>query len=600
LLSVEQIHSRVDRLAAKFNERDGRMSAVREVRAGRISGVFPEFFGEQLTQPMVSNFVDVVARDLAEVIAPLPALNCASSTVTNDSARKFAAKRQRVGTHYWLHSRLSLQMFAGADQYLTNGFLPFIVEPDFKAKLPRIRVIDPWGCYPELDPNGRCVAFARKWRTKAMNLATVYPHLANLLMDRDFTGKFKDGELEVIHYVDDDQCVAYVPSRKNLILEQYENVLGECPVEIAVRPSPDGEMRGQFDDILGVQAARAIMMRLAVEGAEKQVQAPLALPDDVTELNIGPDAIIRSATPEKIRRVELGISNATFAESAALADELRHGARYPEQRTGGMDGSIVTGRGVEALLGGFDTQVKTAQTVFANVLQRITRLCFIMDEKLWPNERKTIRGTAEGTPFEITYTPAKDIAGDFTCDVTYGFLAGMDPNRALVFMLQALGAGLVDRGTVQRHMPFEVDVNALQQNIDVERLRDAGMAGVLAYVQAIGPIAQQGGDPAEPLVRLAKIINGRQAGTPLEDLLSKAFLPTEEEQAAAQAAAEQQQSGGVPPGMEASGLLDGVAPGQAGMPPGGRPPLQMLMAALGNNGQPSLRAGVRRAIPTGG
>ena len=48
---------------------------------------------------------------------------------------------------------------------------------------------------------------------------------------------------------------------------------------------------------------------------------------------------------------------------------------------------------------------------------------------------------------------------------------------------------------------------------------------------------------------------------------------------------------------EATGLLRGVAPGQAGMGAGGRPDLQMLMASLGSNGQPNMTAGVSRRLP---
>lgn len=62
-------------------------------------------------------------------------------------------------------------------------------------------------------------------------------------------------------------------------------------------------------------------------------------------------------------------------------------------------------------------------------------MCFELDEKLWPNTVKQIRGTANGTPFEETYRPRKDIAGNHQVDVTFGFAAGMDPNRALVFLL---------------------------------------------------------------------------------------------------------------------------------------------------------------------
>jgi len=69
-------------------------------------------------------------------------------------------------------------------------------------------------------------------------------------------------------------------------------------------------------------------------------------------------------------------------------------------------------------MGGFNTVVSTGQTVMGEALRVAIELCFEMDEKLWPDEKKTIRGTAQGTPFEETYIPGKDIKGDHTVDVT--------------------------------------------------------------------------------------------------------------------------------------------------------------------------------------
>ena len=50
-------------------------------------------------------------------------------------------------------------------------------------------------------------------------------------------------------------------------------------------------------------------------------------------------------------------------------------------------------------------------------------------------------------------------------------------------------------------------------------------------------------------------------------------------------------------GLSSSGLMRGVASGQAGMPAGGRPDLQMLLAGLGSNGQANLQASISRRLP---
>ena len=55
-----------------------------------------------------------------------------------------------------------------------------------------------------------------------------------------------------------------------------------------------------------------------------------------------------------------------------------------------------------------------------------------------------------------------------------------------------------------------------------------------------------------------------------------------------------QDQGQLPEGLQASGRIQGVAPGQQGMAPGGRPSLQTLLAGLSSSGAPELSAGVIR------
>jgi len=201
--------------------------------------------------------------------------------------------------------------------------------------------------------------------------------------------------------------------------------------------------------VLFVQLARARFANLAMEAAEKAIQAPFVVPSDVVDMPMGPDAIIRTAQPQGVGRVRLDVPAATFQEQSALQSELRFGARYPEGRTGNIDASIITGQGVQALLGAFDSQIKAGQTILAEVFEDVIKLCFELDELLFDNE-KSVRGVAQGTPYELKYTPSKDIKGDTSIEVRYGLMAGLDPSRALIFSLQALGADLVSKDFIRR------------------------------------------------------------------------------------------------------------------------------------------------------
>jgi hypothetical protein len=295
-------------------------------------------------------------------------------------------------------------------------------------------------------------------------------------------------------------------------------------VVVARKPSIDGELRGQFDDILGIQLLRNRFALLAMEAAEKSVQAPIVLPQDVQELQLGGDAVIRTANPQGVRRVELNIPAGAFTEQNLLNQELRVGARYPEGRTGNVNASIVTGQGVQALMGAFDTQVKSAQAIFAAALRDVISLCFEVDEKIYPEE-KTIRGVDSGSPYEVTYKPSKDIKQDYSADVRYGMLAGLNPAQGLIFMLQALGGGLISKDMAMRELPFTVNVTQELEKIEIEKMRDALLGSLTAYTQAIPQMATQGQDASEVVRKIAAVIQARQKGQALEDAIEATFAP---------------------------------------------------------------------------
>jgi hypothetical protein len=542
------------------------------VRQGKISQVYPNFFPDGIDQNVVANFIDIVARDLSEVMAPLPAVNCSAANQTNDRARKFADTRTRIASNYFNHSDLQVQMYNGADMYITYGFLPFIIELDEEAKLPRIRLENPVGAYPEFDRYGRCVAFAKRYSMTLGELVAMFPEHQSALLGRDGYKQDLNGMIEMIRYYDKDQTVLYLPSRNNMLLSHASNPMKKMNVIIARRPSPDGELRGQFDDVLGIQLLRNRFALLAMEAAEKSVQAPIVLPQDVQELQLGGDAVIRTANPAGVRRVELTLPQGAFTTQQVLNQELRVGARYPESRTGNIDASIVTGQGVQALLGAFDTQVKSAQAIFSAALRDVIALCFEVDEALF-NEEKTIRGIDAGSPFALTYIPSKDIKKDYSADVRYGMLAGLNPAQGLIFMLQALGGGLISKDMAMRELPFGVNVTLEQEKIEIEKMRDALVGSLASMAQAIPQMAMQGQDPSALVRQMSEVIKARKAGKSIEDAIEEVFKP-ENPPAGAEAQSEQP----VP-------AAPGSAPAGGAPVPQGRPDLQSILSTMTGEGQ---------------
>ena len=182
MLNNEQIAMKVHALKIKYADRDSRMADVLEIRRGNMVNVAPEFFPEGMSKPMIANFVDVAARDISEVLAPLPSFNCQTTNITSDRAKKNADTRTLIANNYVQFARLQTQMYTGADYYGTYGFLPIVVEPDTDARLPRIRIENPIGAYPEFDRYGRIVAYSKRYVKTIAELLVDFPEYSRQIL----------------------------------------------------------------------------------------------------------------------------------------------------------------------------------------------------------------------------------------------------------------------------------------------------------------------------------------------------------------------------------------------------------------------------------
>jgi hypothetical protein len=304
--------------------------------------------------------------------------------------------------------------------------------------------------------------------------------------------------------------------------------------------------RGQFDDVLWVQLAHSVMAALTIEAGHKAVQAPLAVPSDVNEISIGPDNVIVTDNPDKVQRVPLNVPAAAFQLSAELKDEMKEGAGYPDSRLGNMSSSAITGRG----------------------------------------------------------------------EVSYGFASGVSPNGAIVTLLQLRGDEIIGRDTFRRQLPMDIDVDQQQRELDIQAVEDALKQGLAAALQSAGQMIAQG-QTAEALQffqAASQVIQGRRNGEEISDLILRVFTPKQQPQQPGPPGMPGQDSGppgapGAPPGpggggdaldgVGPNGLPQGVAPGQAGMPPGGRPSVTDLSAGFTGGGVPTVGAAIRRRVPTG-
>jgi hypothetical protein len=584
-----------NKLEWESHERDNAMWLVKRVRDGHMRQMFPAELSLSIdfAGVPIANSVDVFAHDIAEGIAPLPALACVSGNMQSQADRNRADLKNKIGMSFWTNSRLAFQMMRGAQWYITYGFLPFLVEPKDDTKCPFIQVMNPIGSYYRKDRYDNVTVYAHRWEKTVGELAAQFPEHRAQIMSDEKGGELPSGTtIRLVRWIDKSRDLLFMPDREGLVLASYSHGLDRVPVHVAERPTGSDKTRGQFDDVIYVEVARAIMTALTLEAASIAVQAPIAVPRDMENLSVGPHAILSADHPEQIRKINLELPSNVFAQNQALADETKIGSRYPDPRLGEANASVITGKGVEALLGNFDSQIKAAQEVLTLALEQITSICFEMDEKWWPNQSKTVSGTIAGK--------------------TYGFAMGMKPAQSVITMLQLKGAGIISNGTAQLNMPFGIDPESEQREIDTEAMREALKQGVFALAQTVGQVAANGQDPTSIIKIGADMIVARNSGQTLEDSFQVALANYQKAQQEAQQAAQQQMQaaggglggppgpGGPPDGGQGGGPMQGQAPGQVGMPPGGLPTVEHLMAGFrGNASLPVNQATIDQHIATG-
>lgn len=601
---LEKIAAKVQDLQQHWASRDAETSKLRALRSGDWEAIAPGAFSEEYPAPMVANRIDVMARDTAASLSALPTVSCSAAGGASDAKKKAAEMRTKIANHYVGFSNLDAHQTDAADSYNYYGMLVYFVEPDLVNKKPVIRVRNGGNVYAVWDSWGDTAVAAEEWETTQFTLIDQYPNLANLL---ETTGGATEN-IKVIRYSDRKRTVIFLPDHGNHILAEYAAPIpGKCQYVCVPRPSGTGATfdsvpRGAYVDLIYPQMARHEFTQLMLEAAYKAVQAPTVVPADVTSVPYGPDAVIPTQNPAGVGRLRMDVPQAAFQAMQTLDQDMAIGGMSPEARTGNIQASVITGKGIEAASAGFSAQIASAQTMIAFAMRLAVQRCFAMDEHLWPNTKREIRGIENGIPFVGSYVPSKDIKGDHSVEVTYGFMLGMAPNNALVFLLQASAAGLVSKDFAARQLPVGVNPVEEQRKIMLEQLQNTTVQAVASLAGAIPQFVLNGQDPMPIINALAEIQKGIQKGESLEDLVVKVFAP---EPAPAQPAApspEEQlaalMGGGAPPEGGGGGISsmaeNGAMPSKG---PGDRPDLAQFFSGMSAAGNPVLTGGVSRMDP---
>ncbi len=587
-LDTDRLGAMYSAWRARHSDRDTRMDVIDKVVRGDFDVFDPD---EESVDSRSPNLIQVALEDTAEAASLVPTVRVQPDGASKD-AKATAHKMERIATGYMDANSVDLLIPRSVMDKAAYGLSVWTVSPDFDQKIPIIERRDPRQCYPEPgfkpgDEVRRCM-FAREvyWTQLPADYQQM---IADYIGQRtDVQNPDENTKVVLVEYYDDEEYVLsalYQHSTSGIqrgaasdipmpvVLERIPNELGVCPVVIGSRISLDGEMRGQFDQVVGLLEAHIRLMGLILDYSDQAVYSDIWVRDLIGEMPYGGGSFIELGPQGAIGRVPPAVSSFNIqADMQNLLEGIHLGGRWPKARPGEVDQSIASAKFIEASAGMMNTAIRTYHQILQRQLERALRLAFLVDKKYFSGS-KTTAGILRNQNFIDEYNPKTDINPDHRLRVEYGLGLGRDPAQSAVLHIQYSQAEFVSKEFVQENIDGLTDVGRERSRLDTEKFRAMALSKLLQGLEA-------GMIPEEALIEIAR---ARENGEDLFDLYEKWVIKPKQEL----------EQSLLDPGLGGPPLAPGTPPGAAPPPgPDGTPPVPAapggadLLARLGVDAGP--------------
>ena len=463
---------------------------------GRWNTVWPDGTATE-DMPKVAEYVSGDTEDLAGLVAgPEPTITVPQKDDKPASVENALRRQQTLYTYRRLNKLKRLRKKTAID-LVSTGLACWVGWPDFNSYFPRIYRKDPRIVYPDpaLDDPAELSSLVVRYVTKTRMLVAQYPKLIPELFTASEIryGDLRESneQLEIIEFYDKSWCIKVIHrgardarfKNRTITFAQLPNLTGKPMAMIAYRESADGRFRGQFDKAippLGT-ANKLMELHLAQQAdmifAEKIVRGSFDNPEDV-----GPGATLYTMDYQSnIERAEVANSSQQmYQDVSLLLDQSREAAGIPQGRHGAVDQNIISAQGINALMGKYATAVTGYQESIGDLEQRAYSLMLEIDEKYLDAEDKQLAGIAGGRSFTGTYTPSKDIVGQYENRVTYPAGSSMDSYNRSVQAVTQTQYGIISRRKAMELSDNVEDVDAMEAEIFQQQLVDGFAAGIAA------------------------------------------------------------------------------------------------------------------------
>jgi hypothetical protein len=424
---------------------------------------------------MVVNVIQTVVEQKRAMIGVIPSVQCPPLDYGDESIRK-AALREKAIMSIWSDCKIG-QLMGDLGYYLSIfGTAVGVVYSDMMRMRPRMSIRSPKGfyCIPK-DDSGIELAVAifvsKYWGAHA---AAMFPG----------NGFEKMTEVEVVEYWDKDVHAILAEDGKKVI-SAHENALKMVPVvsipNIGRPRSPYGI--GDVARLIGLQ--REVDRRVSLEKdiMQKVLDAPFVVvnPDQAPEeITLDPGSVIPVGEGGDVRQLNaFNIPYSWETSFGRLMNLFDRQADAPEVLRGTLDSAIVSGKGVDSLLGPVSGRIELRHHYIFPRIEWMNYISLMMWEKFWPDEQSSLDGTVAAfikpSQFVTTFSPT-ELGGDYRNRVYMNSYAYLDQNAQVVLGLQLVQNQIISKETLRGELGVVVDPQQEKEQIKKESIEAVQLA----------------------------------------------------------------------------------------------------------------------------
>jgi hypothetical protein len=541
----------------------GQYEKLKKVQEGESLGLDLDNSVVESHEDIVCNILNTIVDGNVTKLGILPEIEAIRPYPSTSEKEKAVEKIERILYGYWHNSKMvRVQATAGFDGSCL-GMAVYGIYPDFDLKSPIIKARDPGTAY-----------FEKQYGKDFDDLDWViyeYEELGSVIQS-EFGVTVRSRKVTAIEYIDREYRTLFIADGSNKHkLAQVKHDYGfvpSVPVPNLIVPRR-AHGSSDIEQSVGMNQYLIHLFNLERYGIEEVLFSPIILigPQKAPEeLEMGPDAVWGVELGGGAMRLPpVQTTPDMHIQMGRTIDYIRMNTNFGQAEFGeSAVTSVGTGKFQSSLRGPMGERIEFKRGLWGEALSRVNEMCLKIDEKEWPNEKKTVIGKINQSKFALEYTPKEDIDGWYYNEVFWSPFGADMPTRIAV--LQSLRQDeIVSKNYVRKNLRDVRDPKEMENEIQAEREQELMHAAKLARIQS-------GEMPPEELAAMGQVPQQIEQQSP-------PISP------AAEGEAEMLPPPPLPPGM--GGGETGPAPMLPGGPPvgpegGKKYELAMVMELLGN------------------